>query len=321
MGGAFPSSCGCTCDQATSQDLQPLVPSRWTGVGRRLQDPGADDCGAVWGAGDAGAAGGPGRGDGWPGKPGLILALVNDGAVGNVESRGSHSSLSFPLGPGALRAPRPGAWCIPASSLFCPGLGGAPEWVLLRGPRWGPGSPAAINSGVWVGRGQQHSRACEPPGPTDTCMSPPGPAPPRRPGRRPSPQGMRCPAPPTPQAGAEKQKSLLPCHPPSTLGSRPPAAGASPVTHTCIYSREMLHGQVPCAAQARSRLRSRPRGLRHQPRGWRPLVDNCCVSLWFVCPTPAERMPAPKEAGQCWGLGSLDEADVGGDHRVPRITD
>lgn len=246
MGGAFPSSCGCTCDQATSQDLQPLVPSRWTGVGRRLQDPGADDCGAVWGAGDAGAAGGPGRGDGWPGKPGLILALVNDGAVGNVGSRGSHSSLSFPLGPGALRAPRPGAWCIPASSLFCPGLGGAPEWVLLRGPRWGPGSPAAINSGVWVGRGQQHSRACEPPGPTDTCMSPPGPAPPRRPGHRPSPQGMRCPAPPTPQAGAEKQKSLLPCHPPSTLGSRPPAAGASPVTHTCIYSREMLHGQVPC---------------------------------------------------------------------------
>lgn len=83
-------------------------------------------------------------------------------------------------------------------------------------------------------------------GPTDTCMSPPGPAPPRRPGRRPSPQGMRCPAPPTPQARAEKQKSLLPCHPPSTLGSRPPAAGASPVTHTCIYSREMLHGQVPC---------------------------------------------------------------------------
>lgn len=94
------------------------------------------------------------------------------------------------------------------------------------------------------------------------------------------------------------------------------------MTHMCIYSREMLHGQVPCAAQARgSRLRSRPRGLRHQPRGWRPLVDNCCVSLWFVCPTPAERMPAPKEAGRCWGLGSLDEADVGGDHRVPRITD
>lgn len=125
---------------------------------------------------------------------------------------------------------------------------------------------------------------------------------------------MRCPAPPTPQARAEKQKSLLPCHPPSTLGSRPPAAGASPVTHTRVFIAERCStARCPVAAQARgSRLRSRPRGLRHQPRGWRPLVDNCCVSLWFVCPTPAERMPAPKEAGRCWGLGSLDEADVGG---------
>lgn len=105
MGGAFPSSCGCTCDQATSQDLQPLVPSRWTGVGRRLQDPGADDCGAVWGAGDAGAAGGPGRGDGWPGKPGLILALVNDDAVGTWEAVGVAAAFGSPLGL-ALCGPR-----------------------------------------------------------------------------------------------------------------------------------------------------------------------------------------------------------------------
>lgn len=111
-----------------------------------------------------------------------------------------------------------------------------------HGGAQGPLRPSTQGSGLGVGSNTAVPASLRAPR-TPAC---PLQGQPRPGGRRPSPQGMRCPAPPTPQAGAEKQKSLLPCHPPSTLGSRPPAAGASPVTHTCIYSREMLHGQVPC---------------------------------------------------------------------------
>lgn len=115
---------------------------------------------------------------------------------------------------------------------------------------------------------------------------------------------------PHPSRGREAE--VLPfLSPPSTLRSRPPAGGASPLTHTCIYSREMLHASRPAGAQAGGpRLRMCPCCLRHQPRVWRPLVDSCRGSLPFVCPPLSERVLAPKEAGQCWGLGGLDEADV-----------
>lgn len=232
------------------------------------------------------------------------------------EAVGVAAAFRSPLGLAlcVLRARVPGA----SQRLHC----SAPEWVLLRGPRWGPGSPAAINSGVWVGRGQQHSRACEPPGPTDTCMSPPGPAPPSEAWTRPSPQGMRCPAPPTPQAGAEKQKSLLSCHPPSTLGSRPPAAGASPVTHTCIYSREMLHGQVPCRSPGR-----RVTPPLAPPRA-PPPAQGLAAAGGQLLRLPAIRLPhagredaRPKGGRRVLGPRQPGRGRCRGDHRVPRITD
>lgn len=194
---------------------------------------------------------------------------------------------------------------IPAASLFCPGLGGAPEWVLLQGPGWGPGSPAAIHSG-----GQGWAWAA-----TQLFLQAPWPhqrlhvASRASPAQRgldaaPSSQGTRWP--PT-QAGAEKQKSLLSCHPPSTRGSRPPVGGASPLTHACIYSREMRHGQSPCGSPGR-RVTPPHAPLPPPPGAWRPLVDTCRGSLPLVGPSLSERMRTPKEAGRCRGIGSLQEA-------------